>query len=382
MEENDKKDNRSFNIFIWIIVILVSFIYCLLIHIYLDGIIGFDKSAISSKLGALGDFVGGLLNPVFAFLGFIFLLVTIRIQSKELKTSREEMEMTRTELARSADSQKEQSNSIKLQNFENTFFNLLSLHNDIVKNIHYNKYLAFITLKDRTKIRFQEIDSRPNTEYIEGREALKDIVQKIDTLCKQESSKTRVFNGIYDSCHNASQAYIGHYFGNIYQILKFISTDKNTSDKKKYANLFRAQFSSSELKLLFYHCCGDIGIKKFKEYIEEFNFFEHLVIEEDNLNFKYILCNSFYESSAFGKNEDNIKKIISDSRNENLEWLKVKTFETCDNKNPYIYRCYINGDFDSVLRIMEKSDTNFSKLVVKEINETIYNLKTYSLKPL
>src|SRR5687768_530089 len=38
-----------------------------------------------SKWGQLGDYVGGLLNPVFGFLGFLALLLTLWFQSKELQ---------------------------------------------------------------------------------------------------------------------------------------------------------------------------------------------------------------------------------------------------------------------------------------------------------
>lgn len=50
--------------------------------------------------GQMGDFFGGMLNPLLAFSSFIALLYTIRIQSDELK-------LTREEFAKSAEAQKE-----------------------------------------------------------------------------------------------------------------------------------------------------------------------------------------------------------------------------------------------------------------------------------
>src|SRR5688572_25251711 len=42
--------------------------------------------------GQFGDFVGGLLNPVFAFAGFVVLLVTLREQRKQIESQRQELE--------------------------------------------------------------------------------------------------------------------------------------------------------------------------------------------------------------------------------------------------------------------------------------------------
>lgn len=60
--------------------------------------------------GVFGDFIGGTLNPLLAFMGLIALLYTIIIQSSELKETREE-------LGNSTKALQAQSESLKLQNF-------------------------------------------------------------------------------------------------------------------------------------------------------------------------------------------------------------------------------------------------------------------------
>ncbi|MDP2715525.1 hypothetical protein [Rheinheimera sp.] len=74
--------------------------------------------------GAMGDYIGGVLNPILGFSSFIALLYTIRLQSKELA-------MTREELARSADASEKsgtalsaQLRTLERQSFENTLFKL------------------------------------------------------------------------------------------------------------------------------------------------------------------------------------------------------------------------------------------------------------------
>lgn len=58
--------------------------------------------------GQMGDFFGGLLNPVLAFASFMALLHTIRIQSEELRLTREELTKSSDAQHRSADSQNKQ----------------------------------------------------------------------------------------------------------------------------------------------------------------------------------------------------------------------------------------------------------------------------------
>lgn len=48
--------------------------------------------------GLTGDYIGGILNPVFGFLALIALLMTIALQSKELAASREELKHSRIAL--------------------------------------------------------------------------------------------------------------------------------------------------------------------------------------------------------------------------------------------------------------------------------------------
>ena len=64
--------------------------------------------------GQFGDYLGGLLNPILALAALLALLKTISIQSEEL-------ELSRRELARSASALQQQSESLRKQNFEQTF---------------------------------------------------------------------------------------------------------------------------------------------------------------------------------------------------------------------------------------------------------------------
>ncbi len=396
-----KEEENKYGFWRYIILAALFFITVLtLIYIkffylnnfgYINSITYFIKLNFSSSIsdwGAVGDFLGGTLNPIFAFLSLIAILTTIKIQSKALDSSKEELRLTREELKKSAVAQKEQSDSIKIQNFENTFFNMLNLHIEITNNININKEIELIYNESPVKLNdyldfYKQVDSK-NT-VVKDRKAIKSIVDAIDNFSNMNINKistnhfeiknnNRMFNKKYNLCHDLLQEYIGHYFGNIYQILKFISINAKVEKKQEYAHLFRAQLSSIELKLLFYHCAGEIGSKKFKNYIEEFSFFEHLVLEKYNNNYNFIFCSSIYKVEAFGKN-NKIKEfitLIKQDRKREIEELTKE--ETIDYQYlAYLY-CSFN-DYDSALKSLDKlkinvSNSNFINILKEDINKT------------
>lgn len=64
-------------------------------------------SVASGYLGTLGDFVGGILNPIAAVLSVGLLAYTLRQNSVALKMSRDELQLTRQELEKQANSLKD-----------------------------------------------------------------------------------------------------------------------------------------------------------------------------------------------------------------------------------------------------------------------------------
>ncbi|BAK71957.1 putative phage abortive infection protein [Arcobacter sp. L] len=106
----------------------------------------------------------------------------------------------------------------------------------------------------------------------------------------------------YDDFNKNYEFITGVYFGQIYQILKFIDKS-NLQNKQRYINIFRAQFTKDELEFLFYHCLGNIGKRRFKKLVEYYEFFEHIILNE------YIEKQLLeYDKKAFGKNEKILKR--------------------------------------------------------------------------
>jgi len=270
---SEKKNSTKLNFLNWILVIAIILFFGLIV-IYYFNIFDLDTTK-KSDWGTFGDFIGGTLNPLFALFSLFAIIYTIKIQTQELEFSREELKATKEELEKSRIAQQEQSESLKLQNeatklqiFENTFFKLLDL-------IIVNK---------------NNISTKTFSEDLYSSKAIKLLL----SWCKTSTN--------YDKFNNSYEKDTGVYFGQIYQILKFIN-DSNIESKQRYINIFRAQFTKDELEFLFYHCLGTIGKRKFKKLVEDYEFFEHI-----SLNVDIVKQLVEYNIKAFGKNENIINK--------------------------------------------------------------------------
>lgn len=236
--------------------------------------------------GVFGDSFGAL-NTLFSGLAFTGIIVSIFLQSIELKE-------TRNEIKNQGKQFEAQTEALNKQVFENTFFQLIHLHNEIIQSISVGH--------PGEKIGRWETSS--------GRAAFKELyVGKfgegmfIHELGISEGEVPKDTDGYYTLFHEKYGNQLGHYFRNIYQILKFIEKS-NVKDKKFYSNLLRAQLSSYELALLFFNCLSELGNEEFKPLVEKFEFFEHLpwmdFMSEEDIK--------MYSIQAYGKTN---KKLIS-----------------------------------------------------------------------
>jgi len=226
-------------------------------------------NSISEKHGLwaeFGDYIGGVLGSIFAFFGLIALLLTLWIQGRELR--------------RSVEALRDQNNSIKLQSFENRFFNMVSLHHEIVNGIDL-----------RTK---GEVTSS-------GRDCLKVFYERLkkefEPALRGDHLKYKdgLLSG-YEKFYEKHAHELGHYFRNIYRILKFID-ESDVPSKTEYSGILRAQLSNPELALLFYNGITVRG-DKLKPLAEKYALFENL---EPNQLAQKNEDSKFYKRGAFGE---------------------------------------------------------------------------------
>lgn len=235
-ESNVKQKNDLFSAITGIIILAISIgLIAIIIYLY-----RFCWTAKECKLGAManwgqtGDFFGGILNPSFTLLGLIFVVITINQNQKalkhneealqqnkeELELSREELRLSRKEFEKTSQALEAQSQTAKLQQFETTFFNLLSLIKELSPINSSNSKSTLATYLDNS------IDERINTSLFKAEfENKKDIAE--------------------------------NYLAYIIAILNFIVDTKKKIqdlDEMSYESIINASISASNAKIIFFYC--------------------------------------------------------------------------------------------------------------------------------
>src|SRR5688572_6068176 len=167
--------------------------------VFLAYVLNFRHEKISgdpSDWGVFGDYIGGALNPSFAFFSLFALLITIIHQRQ---------------------AQEKQDKALYKQNFESSFFQLLKLHNEIINHITYKTNhktpgAIFILYKGREAFISMNDDFHADFPFGDGLNAFMGelTIERIN----------EIYLGFYNSENNSDQ--LGHYFRNLYTIMKFI----------------------------------------------------------------------------------------------------------------------------------------------------------------
>jgi hypothetical protein len=212
--------------------------------------------------GQFGDYVGGTLNPLFAFTALLALLYTVKLQSRELRNSAEQ-------LTKSAKALEKQNLVLRKQSFEATFFQLLRLYSDVVQELHITRERR----SDGVKVKHED------------KQCLRVLYRELSSpVTRGDSMQSRLeaLNDAYRSFYGKYGHLIGHYFRTIYQVVKIVEmSEMSDEEKRNYTNVLRAQLSKDELGLLFYNCLSDYGREKMLPLVMKYDLLKHL--EDDAL---------------------------------------------------------------------------------------------------
>ena len=146
------------------------------------------------------------INALFAGLAFAGIILTILHQRADLKLQRHELELTRQELQGQKEQLKSQNDTLTLQTFQNTFFQLLRLHQDLVNSIDVSPQDERPPLKGRDA--FKYIFSDLEVSY--------DTRKSADLEKNVRSPEEQLINRAYIANFDEYQSKTGHYFRNLY----------------------------------------------------------------------------------------------------------------------------------------------------------------------
>ena len=209
--------------------------------------------------GNYGSYLQGTTASLWSLAAFCMVLVGFLGQMLQVYKQTEAYDQQAKQFQAEHDIQKR-------QNFESSFFQLLVLHNQIVSEI-----AEFDTSTNQPTYRGRACLDRwyyafKNNPYRRGDDAGSDVPQP-DSVTK------------YEMFYQEHQSDLGHYFRNLYHIIKFVR-DSDVSDKRRYTSLVRATLSQSELALLFYNCLSGNGEERFKPLVQQFGLLKNLNLEK------------------------------------------------------------------------------------------------------
>lgn len=200
----------------------------------------FSKNGLSpilSDWGTFGDYIGGTIGSILGFASIVVVCYTFV----------------------------KQNNGQILQQFESTFFNLLSLQIEIKNSIRGDidmgkKGYSSELIGDAYINKLVE-----NIYYIEDYQSNYDISEYKQYLLDRFENLEQ------------SERILGFYFRHLFHIFKYVD-ESNIPDKmkSKYIGILQAQMNDNELQVCFINSFSKYGKEKFHPLLSKYNFFENI----------------------------------------------------------------------------------------------------------
>ncbi len=202
------------------------------------------------KLSLIGEFFGGAVGPIWSLAGVILFYLALIYQRRELELQREELVETRYIM----DSQ---SKTIEIQQFENTFFQLLEFHLDAAKRIENH---ATGNGFDKMYSDFQKaVNATKRKRKKDGSSSVLD----------EEAFETS-FRQVYDAYRNS----LSHYMESYKSLLFFVHN--KSKDPNFYVNIIKPHLTEQEVLIQFYYLVIYDQDPKFLKIVEKYTLFERL----------------------------------------------------------------------------------------------------------
>lgn len=269
-DKNRKKNSWGCNLLISSLVVLCILIgYALLIIKYIDD---------WEHRGLFGDLFGAV-NALFSGLAFAGLIITIRQQHKDLDYQRQAIEQTNEEMQNQTEEFEKQNATFKKQQFENTFFKMLEVQQNIVNDLFAaDSHKEYITEDNPNNLGRLQNEVLIRDEY-RGRNLFYYVFQRCEHYVEVDDSgiKRRIsVNGLREVIYRKGKSHFDdyytttvfdHYFRHIYTILKFITENDwlGKDSQYQYATFVRATLSRYELVMLYYNGFFHPKMKKMME---------------------------------------------------------------------------------------------------------------------
>lgn len=296
------------------VIAIIATIFVILITALYFSHFSSSFSANQADWAGFGSYIGGTLGTVFAFGSFWILFYTFGSQQKQAKNN-------------------------ELQKFETTFYSLLELHNQSLRELNIDTNKLRVILIGNQTARSILLWSHHDSELQYGASE-----SRVNNIIEYRLKKTQ--ESILEEVE------LSQYFRILYQLLKFVATynicnaehrfddaylesedNINVEYEKMYTSLVRGFVPVKLLPILAINCIptddGLHNLDKYQKLLDRYEFLEHIQLKDmpDNPTTFWILHGY---SRALGKNKEIETKI------ENIKLLLPRLFIFKSTKQGYL----------------------------------------------
>lgn len=305
-----------------------------------------------AKVGTFGDFIGGVVGTLLAFVASVLYYVALKEQRAELSQNKEsvklqtealqqqikefeaqkiELELSREVYSKQCEIMLEEERTMHIQQFDSHFFGMLGMYRDIKRELDKNL---------QSDSFFDDI--------------LSSIDKSITRSGKDFICTTQIVVRCYVKKYIDNQNKLSPYFRCLYRIIRQIDDNPflTDEDKWRYSKLVRAQFTQSELLVIYYNCLSNISGQALLLYYR-YNLFKHIetVKKIEFLKTTQLCLNNIPNILFFG------------------QWLSpiIETFinKVCDNNlDVDITEEFKNNQYNTIVKCMNDMDNVIFEFII------------------
>lgn len=268
--------------------------------------LGFEKQ------GVFGDMFGAS-NALFTGLSFTGVIIAILLQRQELKLQRKELELTRQEMKLTRLEFNQQNETLTKQQFENTFFQMISMYRDNTEkmsiDIQGDQFDGKPLFKALTKKLNEDFNFFMKNRFNKDNDNAED---KFFENLEREKLKLTINElvAIYEKRFKSLEDELIKYFSTINIILKLVDQAK-IDDKFFYISILKSHFTKYETLIVFYHTISLDQENGFRKLIDRYSIVNDLEVKliinpNHFLNYKQkqflndfvTQSNNFFEASS------------------------------------------------------------------------------------
>jgi Putative phage abortive infection protein len=292
------------------------------------------------------EFVGGLIGSFWSLAGVLLFYASLTSQKADLEAQKDLLVKQIDEIVAQTKESRIQNELNKKQKNEDTFFQLLRFHNEIISAITLDvNEMDFSSGQNIAKT----ISGRKT--FVEYYDTYKRFFQEASEMMPANSPEglAKLFDKSYSTFYLEYQSELGHYFRNLFNIIKYV-TNLEAEDQPFFFRLLYAQLSNFELIMLFFHCLKS-SETEYKELVEK-NALLDAVPKDEVTSMAFVL----YDKMAFGESGfgsgDNVEgeeELIFDDTDIDLSGV-----EKASSSSGF-------GSFDDILGRLKKVDYSESE---------------------